>query len=151
MWHTQTHTRQSLISLVPVSREHCPGQTLLFILMPPQSLMQPDINTWPSAKHTVPHQCLCLCLSQPIARSAKINPGILLHSTHTQTHTASEFCSKYKQTGECRNVCFHRSNGDNDVILEGISSPDDSFLACSRRRLICNHEDGLIRALSTFP
>lgn len=128
MWHTQTHTRQSLISLVPVSREHCPGQTLLFILMPPQSLMQPDINTWPSAKHTVPHQCLCLCLSQPIARSAKINPGILLHSTHTQTHTASEFCSKYKQTGECRNVCFHRSNGDNDVILEEFPHLMTAFL-----------------------
>lgn len=133
--HTHTHTTvTTVLSLVSVSGELCPGQTLLFILMmPPQSRMQPDINTWPSAKQTVPQQYLCW--SQPIARSAMINPGILLHSPHTHIHTqahtySAEFCSKYKQTGLCRNVCFRRSNGDNDVTLEGISSPDDSLFSC---------------------
>lgn len=82
---TQTHTltQQSLFSLVSMSRQLCPGQTMLFILMmPPQSQMQPDINTWPSAKQTVPHSRLCL--SQPTARSAMINPGVMAHSNkHT--------------------------------------------------------------------
>ena len=41
MWHTHTqtytHFPDSHLCLVPVSREHCPGQMLLFILMPPES------------------------------------------------------------------------------------------------------------------
>lgn len=79
-----TRTNSTVIFKLCVHVKTTAGQTLLFILMtPPQSQMQPDINTWPSAKHTVPHQCLCLC--QPIARRAKINPAILLHSPHTHS------------------------------------------------------------------
>lgn len=140
-----TRTNSTVIFKLCVHVKTTAGQTLLFILMtPPQSQMQPDINTWPSAKHTVPHQCLCLC--QPIARRAMINPAILLHSPHTHT-----VCSKYRQKGACRNVCFHWINGDDDVALEGISSPDDSFLAWSQRRLIYNQKDSLSRAPTSFP
>lgn len=94
--HTQTRahtlTQQSLLSLVSVSRQMCPGQTMLFILMmPSQSQMQPDINTWPSAKQTVPHSVFVF---EP-ADSKKCNDKSWCNGTLEQTHGVSEFCSKY--------------------------------------------------------
>lgn len=46
--------------------------------------------------------------------------------TLKQTHG-----SEYELTGVRRSVCFNTSNGDDDVTLEGISSPDDRIVACS--------------------
>lgn len=101
---SQKHTavQQSFLNFASVSRGPCPGQKLLFIsVMPPQSQTRPDINTWPSAKWPAPQ---CLCLNQPIARSAAINPVILLHVP-----------------GGGRKACFHSRNGATD--MERISSP----------------------------
>lgn len=64
--HTLTHT-QSFLSLVSMSRELCPGQTLLFISMTPlQRQMYSYISSWPPAKKTT--SPWCLCLSWPIAK-----------------------------------------------------------------------------------
>lgn len=46
--------------------------------------------------------------------------------TLKQTHV-----SEYKLIGVRRSVCFNTSNGDDDVTLEGISSPDDRIIAWS--------------------
>lgn len=52
-----------------------------------------NINTW----HMMISQA-----SRPLL--VFTSAGILLHSTHMY------FCCKYKQTGRCRNVCFHSSS-----------------------------------------